>query len=446
MDKEFKDIIDKYDKIYSGKEDEDYSELEAYLDKKINSPLLGTLNCKKLLKHMDVILKYTNGTNKKIFFNKRFINQKGFVKSFINNMQYYRYKDSLATFASNIMLPSEKFFNQDFIDEFVRMNPEYYYDLYFYLTSTNKTYLLGECLRHKVDISKKISSIDDMDKQFVCNNIETFASVADYLYNLREFVKGNKKAFVTLKNYMENHPMQCINSMLITKIDKEDISKFNELLYEIVKDICVNEAVCISDIEFLFEGASSAVFKIGDKVIKISKHRFTEKLPNNPYIIKPVLRKKFELDDKHVFIEVQEMVDTTKKVTKDQLSTLYLKLRKMGLIWNDPRECNVGYLKKDNNIHWRFPIEPSDEVLNLSGNYGNEKLKEGDLVIVDNDCIYEVDNPPENITYALPYENQFVYEVIRLVNECLEHGFDPNYISDIINNNKPFTLTYGSKK
>jgi len=456
MEKELNKIIEKYDRIYTGLEDEDYSELEKFLDKKINSPLFAKINCKKLLKHMNVIFKYTNLTNKKIFLNKTFVNQKGFVKAFINNMKYYPHKDGLISLATEVFLPGDKLFTQDFIDEFIRINPDYYYDLYFYLSGVNKTYLLGECLRHGVDISKNVLSIDDMDKSLICYNINEFASVADYLFNLKLFVSGDKKASTSLREYMEEHPIQCINSILIYKFKKSDLDKFNELIYLIVKDICANEAISIADIDFLFEGACSIVFKIGNKVLKISVEKFTEKISNNPYIIKPLIRKKIEIEDKKMFIEVQELVDTAKNATKDELSDLYIKLRKIGLIWNDPSSYNVGRLKKDNELYWRFPIEPSNEILNFSDNRGTGTLKKGDLVIIDNDSIYSEDNPPKKMTHSLYFERLYLIELQSLLHElkneknsksfeekCIEHGFDPNYIHGIIDDEKKYTLTMG---
>ena len=152
------------------------------------------------------------------------------------------------------------------------------------------------------------------------------------------------------------------------------------------------------------------------------------------------------------------MIDTSKRVSKDQLSEIYTKLRKIGLIWNDPSEFNVGYLEKDNELYWRFPINPCDETLNFKEKRGNDSLKKGDLIIIDNDSIYEETNPPEKMTHSIYYERLYLIELQGLIHElknetdeaifntkCLEHGFKPEYIRNIIENHKPYTLNIGKK-
>ena len=156
-----------------------------------------------------------------------------------------------------------------------------------------------------------------------------------------------------------------------------------------------NENVKLSDITYKGGGLSS-VLLIGNKVIKIGD-RATKSFPNNPYIISPLLRKKLEFNGESCFVEVTERVDTSKKASKEELYQLFKKLRNLNLTWTDIKEDNVGRLKKENIIHWRQNLNPTDGVLGLDVKRGETILKEGDLVILDADFIYDENDP--NINY-----------------------------------------------
>ena len=120
--------------------------------------------------------------------------------------------------------------------------------------------------------------------------------------------------------------------------------------------------------------------------------------PNNPYIIAPLLRKKLEFNGESCFAEVTERVDTSIKPSKEELYQLFKNLRNLNLVWTDIKEINVGRLKKENIIHWRENLSPTEQVLSLDAKRGEIILKEGDLVILDADFIY--DENDSNINYS----------------------------------------------
>ena len=145
-----------------------------------------------------------------------------------------------------------------------------------------------------------------------------------------------------------------------------------------------------SKIEINTSGGYSEVVILGDKVLKIGSSRKTKEFPNNPYIIKPLLRQEVTIDDTTIFVEVTERVIVNREeVTDEILYSLYKELRNLGLVWTDIAAKNVGRLIKDNDIHWKEQIEPSDETLGLKKFKGVKKLKRGDFVILDADYIYE---------------------------------------------------------
>ena len=169
-----------------------------------------------------------------------------------------------------------------------------------------------------------------------------------------------------------------------------------EIIKLIILDVMKNENVRFSDITYN-GGGFSRILLIGDKVIKLGD-RFTKKFPNNPYIVSPLLRKEFEINNSKCFVEVTERVDTSKRPSNEELYQLFKNIRNLGLIWTDIKAVNVGRLNKKNIIHWRDKLEPTEEILGLATKRGTTILEEGDLVVLDADFIYDENDP--NINYV----------------------------------------------
>jgi hypothetical protein len=173
----------------------------------------------------------------------------------------------------------------------------------------------------------------------------------------------------------------------------EDMQKMDTILdvvYLIIEDVCKNEQISISDMEILSSGAFSDVLRLGDKIVKIGYNRGTKKFPNNPYVVSMLLRKEIPINkDVSLFIEVNERVDTDTEVSDEELYQLYQKVRELHLIWVDVAVRNVGRLLKDNQIYWREELPITDERLGLQPYRGQGVLKKGELVILDNDLIFD---------------------------------------------------------
>lgn len=171
---------------------------------------------------------------------------------------------------------------------------------------------------------------------------------------------------------------------IISKLDGED----KKALDMVIEEVCLNEGCSKEDIQHLSSGAYSDVYEIGEKVLKIGKDRYTIKIPDNPYIVKPIIRK--FIND--LFIEVTEKVDTSREVTTEELYELYKKLRDFGIIWTDVNKRNVGTLIKDNKIYWNKEIDLDCESLNLIEKDYDIYLTKGDLVIIDLDSLYDAND------------------------------------------------------
>ncbi len=172
------------------------------------------------------------------------------------------------------------------------------------------------------------------------------------------------------------------------------------LLAILLKELCDNEKINLNEIEFIANGATSYVYRIGDKILKIGSSRFSKDIPKNPYILAPLLRRSFEFNDKYqekIFIEITERVDivSQEEVTEEDLYKLYSSLRNIGIEWVDIDYRNVGRLIKDNTIHWHEDIKPADTAISMHGQDSETTLKKGDLVIIDSDFIYNANETPD---------------------------------------------------
>ena len=182
-------------------------------------------------------------------------------------------------------------------------------------------------------------------------------------------------AFLKVKSYIDNNEEMALNSIFF---ENDYLAKIKDLtLKEIIRliilDVMKNENVKFSDITF-DSGGFSNVLLVGNKVIKLGS-RLTKKFPNNPYIIAPLLRRELKNDEETCFVEVTERVNTTSKVSNEELYQLFKNLRNLGLVWIDVKDDNVGRLKSDNIIYWHENLEPSEDALELESKRGVSILK-----------------------------------------------------------------------
>lgn len=152
--------------------------------------------------------------------------------------------------------------------------------------------------------------------------------------------------------------------------------------------------ITYNDIKELPSDAFSLILQIGDKVIKVGRERVAPKL----------LRKEFKIDEENsIFIEVNERLDINYQITEEELYQLYKKVRQLVLICIDVAFRNIGILLKDNKIHWRQKLPLTDEVLGLEKyRWSKIMLKKGDIVICDNDIIYDENDDKDRIREYSP--------------------------------------------
>lgn len=387
-----------------------FDSLSKFILKKCRLVKLRNKNTRIIADHFDEILPYIVNDNMNILlFNiNSLIEQPNFKEKFIEGLKRYPYPDKIDQIFYIIWIRlKDKFDN--FIDSSIlktvstmNVSSYFYGDMLDRLNEENQKIFLNILAENKCNIP--YSGIM-YSKQVIYDNLPLFTENSQNLYSLMKFVKDNPSAYSKVKDYIDNNPEKAVNSIFceINKRVKIEDTTLKEVVKLIILDVLKNENVKLSDITYNGGGLSS-VLLIGNKVIKIGD-RATKSFPNNPYIISPLLRKKLEFNGESCFVEVTERVDTSKKASKEELYQLFKKLRNLNLTWTDIKEDNVGRLKKENIIHWRQNLNPTDGVLGLDVKRGEKILKEGDLVILDADFIYDANDP--NINYI---NNKDIYD------------------------------------
>ena len=323
-------------------------------------------------------------------------------------------------FFSNIDIFSKKYkFDTiiSYIDHFYGVDKNYVENnifslLKYYKSEIEYVRVIMYCKEKNIDINNLFKYINDSNlmleynslfkvllnnyKEITVDNIELIIKHSTKLLELKYILKENNfsKDLMDMVNMIISKNKNLVSDEIITamfdfKLVENDIIR--KTVSFIVKELSENENIDYNDICLLSKnGAYSIVYQIGDKVLKIGRRRevFTKK--NNKRFLQPLYRDEILDKDELDFlfcIEITERVDTT-NITKEDVYQIYKELRSQGLIWTDCKEDNIGRLLKDNKVYFRG-IDKVDKVATGYLNDIDEILKKGDLVIIDNDYIYD---------------------------------------------------------
>ena len=283
----------------------------------------------------------------------------------------------------------------------------------YYLINRKDSDLALLFLKEVIKMEKSFDSVlyifsgYDKDKlNFIYQNIDyVMRHVSKYnLFYLKNIVKSDKASCEKVIQFMNDDSRNILNhlvkkvyqkvspykDMIYSENDTHSVQTVLDIICLIIEDVCKNERVGIFDVKELTKGAYSSILEVGDKIIKIGWGRGTPRFPNNPYINAMLFRKQFVINkDISFFVEVSEKVDNYSFISDEEVYQLYKKVRLLGLVWIDVAARNVGRLLRDNIVHWREKLPLTDEVLGLDKYRGCDILKKGDVVILDNDLIFD---------------------------------------------------------
>lgn len=243
---------------------------------------------------------------------------------------------------------------------------------------------------------KKLSK-EEANVLFNERTIKSIANGYDNLYSLKDIISDyykevlqsydyiiktiNEKISLDPKKYLERYIEEYISNHFDKKMWMDE---YFDIIFMIIDEVRKNENLDYTDLKRISHGGYSTVYEIGNKIIKLGE-RMNYKFPDNPYIVKPLLRKNLGGN----IIEITEKVETKISVSENQLYEMYAKLRDIGLVWTDIKADNLGRLLKDNVYNWNSELSDSSKSRDLDEKVGNQTLKKGDLILLDADWIFE---------------------------------------------------------
>ena len=390
---------------YVSKNIDNHSALDKFYKDKLELSPFRRRNGQILLKHLGTMLKLSNQENIEWLGYKAIYSQEKFMETLAASIDKYSFPMEISELFQQLYTKidnenlRQNIFTADMNKKLVEMNlsSNSYARLYSMMTNAQRNNLLEQLLSNNINInySKFLPYNDTIT--FIKNNIDIIYTHGGNIIDIKRLMelKREDKFVSKINAYIDNNPYIMVNSIidiLKTKIlnnKKINFDKYRSFIFLLLDEISKNESASISSTEFIGTGGYSAVFAIKTKVIKIGIERKTPHFPNNPYILKPLLRKTITIDNMPIFFEVIEKVDTNiNDITKEEIYKLYKNIREIGLIWTDVKIDNVGRLIKDNKIYWYENITPSDETLEFTKTIGNHQLKKGELIVLDGDYIY----------------------------------------------------------
>ena len=390
---------------YVSKNIDNHSALDKFYKDKLELSPFRRRNGQILLKYLGTMLKLSNQENIEWLGYKAIYSQEKFMETLAASIDKYSFPMEISELFQQLYTKidnenlRQNIFTADMNKKLVEMNlsSNSYARLYSMMTNAQRNNLLEQLLSNNINInySKFLPYNDTIT--FIKNNIDIIYTHGGNIIDIKRLMelKREDKFVSKINAYIDNNPYIMVNSIidiLKTKIlnnKKINFNKYRSFIFLLLDEISKNESTSISSTEFIGTGGYSAVFAIKTKVIKIGIERKTPHFPNNPYILKPLLRKTITIDNMPIFFEVIEKVDTNiNDITKEEIYKLYKNIREIGLIWTDVKIDNVGRLIKDNKIYWYENITPSDETLEFTKTIGNYQLKKGELIVLDGDYIY----------------------------------------------------------
>lgn len=230
-----------------------------------------------------------------------------------------------------------------------------------------------------------------------------------------------------LNSYLEEHKEEYISFLLGTQLGyiytPEELSDLMSLLTMLVDEILQTENLRYIDIKKLSSGSFSDLIEIGSKVLKLGDERLCYHIPNDPHILKSLIRVNLkDVSPISGTLEVVEKVDTNFIPSTFELYSLYDSLRSQGIIWIDISIDNVGILLKDNTYHYAKVLSFDPATRGLIGEDSSTILPEGELVVLDSDHLffaedlfkdsemYEVFRKSDAYYYEMLYQDKLKYQ------------------------------------
>lgn len=214
---------------------------------------------------------------------------------------------------------------------------------------------------------------------FISKKLDYFLNKNRHLLELKDIVKG------TILEDIVNGKIDSSKEIVVEEMVSKarltvDIMKKEGMLDNLVgliDSLVTKEGMHYHDLRKIGSGRKSLVYSVGSKVIKLGLEKKSYALKSNKRFLSIIYKADFlsGIDGRFlVHIEITNLVDT-KSANMEILYQIYKELRVLGYVWIDCRLDNIGKLLSDNN-------DTESE---------GDFLKRGDMVILDGDYIYTLD-------------------------------------------------------
>lgn len=234
------------------------------------------------------------------------------------------------------------------------------------------------------------------DQTDIVNNIDYFINNTISLLDLKELlILFNIPGVDKINNILDNDRERLVLDLVYPKtgltIDILKHEKIYDTVRLLVEELVLKENVHFHDIKHIATGGYSNVLQVGSKILKLGRRRKNFSIKNNKRFLAGFRGeiKSLYYDDVILTYEITEVVDTKHNSTVITYE-LYKELRDDGLIWTDCNKDNVGILLKDNKAYYK-DIDFVDKNATGYTSENKEILKKGDVVILDNDYIFTIE-------------------------------------------------------
>jgi hypothetical protein len=287
----------------------------------------------------------------------------------------------------------------------------------------------------KLILKKNLSNSDDLvsiyrmlnEHKLLENNTEFMLEngvPVTHLMVINQKIKGKSKENDNkINEYMKERKKEIAKEMLSKRVkcNEKLLNDYSTTVSIMIDELLKSEGLGYIDIESGTSGSYSDVYLIGNKVLKIGKPRTTYQIPNHRRILQPLVRTNLIDEENNTNIACIEISEKLKrvyigKIGKEVLYDLYKELRKDGIIWTDVRADNVGELINENipNLNnEEMYVSPNSVGFDKELKENENKLKPGDLVVLDIDYIYREDSQeilwPES-GFGLEFERRYKRE------------------------------------
>lgn len=277
----------------------DYSNFHIMFEEELLKSPDKEKNAKEFVDNLDIVLSYTSLNAMEWIQYDIVTNHSDFVNKLADSLKFYNDGESLKEVVFILVYLSEKLknrlFNNYMIEKILelRLPSESYLTLFKRMNNDERYSFLKMDLALKVPVDYSEVSLSKKEEKFISDNIITFASFSNNVLSFKKYVHDNKRYLMSLNDYI-NSNYKCILDSIVLEIThkcKKCPKLFTEVIDLLIRDIILNEECNLSDISISSIGFFSVVVKIGNKILKIGTDRMKYKFNNNPYIVKPLIRK-----------------------------------------------------------------------------------------------------------------------------------------------------------